>query len=69
MKLGGKRTHDPGIGHMGLTVSELESSLYYYQKNLGSKVLDDGDRLPSICSLWFFSLKIGKIAHAYQDDE
>jgi len=33
-----------GLSHMGLTASELDSSLKYYQKNLGCKVLSDAER-------------------------
>lgn len=33
-----------GLSHMGLTVSKLDSSLNYYQKKLGFKVLSDAER-------------------------
>jgi catechol 2,3-dioxygenase-like lactoylglutathione lyase family enzyme len=33
-----------GLSHMGLTVSKLDSSLDYYRKNLGLKVLSDAER-------------------------
>jgi len=33
-----------GLSHMGLTVSELDSSLNYYQKDLGCKILNDAER-------------------------
>ena len=33
-----------GMSHMGLTVSELDASLNYYQKNLGFTVLSDAER-------------------------
>lgn len=33
-----------GLSHMGLTVSKLDSSLGYYQKNLGFTVLSDAER-------------------------
>jgi catechol 2,3-dioxygenase-like lactoylglutathione lyase family enzyme len=33
-----------GLSHMGLTVSKLDSSLDYYQKNLGFTVLSDAER-------------------------
>ena len=33
-----------GLSHMGLTVSKLDSSFDYYQKNLGCKVLSDAER-------------------------
>lgn len=33
-----------GLSHMGLTVSKLEASLDYYQKNFGFMVLSDAER-------------------------
>lgn len=33
-----------GLSHIGLTVSDLDSSLDYYQKNLGFTVLSDAER-------------------------
>jgi catechol 2,3-dioxygenase-like lactoylglutathione lyase family enzyme len=33
-----------GLSHMGLTVSELDSSLGHYQKNLGFTILSDAER-------------------------
>jgi lactoylglutathione lyase len=44
VRLGGKENMILGLSHMGLTVSKLDSSLDYYQKNLGFTVLSDAER-------------------------